>query len=69
MAYVFKVTAKRDIGGPKGIAKGLTVQVVEPGSSKPIVNHVLDAYKKQLGVEPPKGIGVSLDCFTWERVK
>lgn len=68
MAYVFKVTAKRDIGGSKGIAKGLTVQVVEPASSKPIVNHILEAYKKQFGIEL-KNICVTLDCFTWERIK
>lgn len=69
IAYVFKVTAKRDIGGSKGIAKGLTVQVVEPRSSKPSVNHILEAYKNQLGIELPKSLGVSDGCFTWERIK
>lgn len=69
MAYVFKVTAKRNIGGSKGIAQGLTVQLVEPASSKPIVNHILEAYKTQLGIELPKGIGVTDGAFTWERIK
>ena len=69
MAYVFKVTAKRDIGGSKGIAKGLTVQLVEPASSKPTVNHILEAYKNQLGIDLPKSIGVTDGCFTCERIK
>ncbi len=69
MAYVFKVTAKRDIGGAKGIAKGLTVQLVEPSSSKPILSHILEAYKVQLGIELPKSCGVTDGAFSWERIK
>lgn len=69
MAYVFKVTAKRNIGGAKGIAQGLTVQVVEPSVSKPMVKTILAAYKQQLGIELPKSCGVTDGAFTWERVK
>lgn len=69
MAYVFKVTAKRNIGGTKGIAQGLTVQVVEPSVSKPMVKTILAAYKQQFGIELPKSCGVTDGAFTWERIK
>ncbi len=35
MPYAFKVTAKQNIGGSKGIAKGMSVQCVEKSISSP----------------------------------
>ena len=49
MPYAFKVTANRNIGGSKGIAKGMTVQISKEGSA-PNINDILAAYKNQLGI-------------------
>lgn len=68
MAYAFKVTAKQNIGGSKGIAKGLSVQVVTTGTSSPGINHILEAYKQQLGIEI-KGISGSTGYFNIEKLK
>lgn len=40
MIYAFRVTAKQNIGGSKGIAKGMSVQIKKEGGS-PGVNDVL----------------------------
>lgn len=66
MVYAFKVTAKQNIGGSKGIAKGMTVQVRKEGGS-PSVNDVLAAFKQQLGIEI-KGITVTLGYFTVQKL-
>ena len=44
MANAFKVTAKQNIGGSKGIAKGMSVQIRKEGGN-PGVNDVLAAFK------------------------
>ena len=45
MSYAFKVTAKQNIGGSKGIPKGLSVQCVEQGVSSPQIKNILEANK------------------------
>ena len=67
MAYAYKVTAKQNIGGSKGIAKGMSVQVSKEGCS-PGVNDILAAYKQQLGIEI-KGISVTTGYFNIEKLK
>ena len=67
MPYSFKVTAKQNIGGNKGISKGLSVQCVETGISSPQIKTILDAYKRQHGIEI-KGISVSVGYFTVEKL-
>lgn len=67
MPYAFKVTAKQNIGGSKGIAKGLSVQCEEKGSSTPQIKTILDAYKRQHGIEI-KGISVSTGYFIIEKL-
>lgn len=47
--YAFKVTAKQNIAGK--IAKGMSVQVVEQNSSSPQLKTIMEAFKKQLGIE------------------
>ena len=66
MTYAFRVTAKQNIGGSKGIAKGMSVQVREEGGN-PGVNDVLAAFKQQLGIEI-KGITVTMDYFTVQKL-
>lgn len=66
MPYAFKVTANRNIGGSKGIAKGMTVQISKEGSA-PNINDILAAYKNQLGIEI-KGISVSTGAFTIQKL-
>ncbi len=66
MPYAFKVTAKQNIGGSKGIAKGLTVQISKTGGS-PNVNDILAAYKQQLGIDI-KGITVTTGYFSIEKL-
>ena len=67
MAYAFKVTAKQNIGGSKGIAKGMSVQISKEGSN-PNVNDILAAFNRQLGIEI-KGISVSTSYFNIEKLK
>lgn len=67
MAYSFKVTAKQNIGGSKGIAKGLSVQCVETVTSSPQIKTILEAFKRQHGIEI-KGISVSTSYFTIEKL-
>ena len=67
MAYAFRVTAKQNIGGSKGIAKGMSVQCVEQGISSPQIKTILNAFKTQLGIEI-KGISVSTSYFTVEKL-
>lgn len=66
MAYAFKVTAKQNIGGSKGIAKGMTVQVRKEGCT-PSVNDVLAAFKQQLGIEI-KGVTVTMSYFSVQKL-
>ena len=66
MPYSFKVTAKQNIGGYKGIPKGLSVQCVETGISSPQIKTILEAYKRQHGIEI-KGISVSTGYFIIEK--
>ncbi len=51
MPYAFKVTAKQNIGGSKGIAKGMSVQCVEKSISSPQIKTILEAFKNQHGIE------------------
>lgn len=67
MPYAFKVTAKQNIGGSKGIPKGLSVQCVEQGISSPQIKTILEAYKNQHGIEI-KGISVGTNYFIWEKL-
>lgn len=67
MPYAFKVTAKQNIGGNKDIAKGLSVQCVEAGCSSPQIKTILEAYKRQHGIEI-KGISVSTGYFIIEKL-
>lgn len=67
MPYAFKVTAKQNIGGSKGIAKGMSVQCVEKGISSPQIKTILEAFKRQHGIEI-KGISVSTSYFTIEKL-
>lgn len=64
--YAFKVTAKQNIAGK--IAKGMSVQVVEQNSSSPQLKTIMEAFKKQLGIEI-KGLSISTDYFIIERLK
>ncbi len=66
MANAFKVTAKQNIGGSKGIAKGMSVQIRKEGGN-PGVNDVLAAFKQQLGIEV-KGITVTMSYFTVQKI-
>lgn len=66
MIYAFRVTAKQNIGGSKGIAKGMSVQIRKEGGS-PGVNDVLAAFKQQLGIEI-KGITVTMGYFTVQKL-
>lgn len=67
MPYAFKVTANRNIGGSKGIAKGMSVQISKEGSS-PNINDILAAFNRQLGIEI-KGISVTTGAFTIVKLK
>lgn len=67
MPYAFKVTAKQNIGGNKGIAKGMSVQCVEQSTSLPQIKTILEAFKRQHGIEI-KGISVSTGYFTVEKL-
>lgn len=67
MPYSFKVTAKQNIGGNKGIIKGLSVQCVETGIASPQIKTILEAYKRQHGIEI-KGISVSTGYFIIEKL-
>lgn len=67
MLYAYRATAKQNIGGSKGIAKGMSVQISKDGGS-PGINDVLAAFKTQLGIEI-KGISVSLSYFNIEKLK
>lgn len=67
MSYAFKVTAKQNIGGSKGIAKGMSVQCVEKSTSSPQINTILDAFKRQFGIEI-KGITVTKGYFIVEKL-
>lgn len=67
MPYAFKVTAKQNIGGSKGIAKGMSVQCVETGTSSPQIKTILEAFKRQHGIEI-KGISVSVNYFSVEKL-
>lgn len=67
MPYAFRVTAKQNIGGNKGIAKGMSVQCVETGTNSPQIKTILDAFKRQHGIEI-KGISVSTNYFTVEKL-
>ena len=67
MPYAFKVTAKQNIGGSKGIAKGMSVQCVEKSTSLPQIKTILEAFKNQHGIEI-KGISVSTGYFTVEKL-
>lgn len=51
LPYSFKVTSTQNIGGNKGITKGLSVQCVETGISSPQIKKILEAYKRQNGIE------------------
>jgi len=42
--------------------------VVTTGTSSPGINHILEAYKQQLGIEI-KGISVSTGYFNIEKLK
>ena len=66
MTYAFRVTAKQNIGGSKGIAKGMSVQIRKEGGN-PGVNDVLAAFKQQLGIEI-KGITVTMSYFTVQKL-
>lgn len=66
MIYAFRVTAKQNIGGSKGIAKGMSVQIRKEGGN-PGVNDVLAAFKQQLGIEI-KGITVTMGYFTVQKL-
>lgn len=66
MPYAFKVTAKQNIGGSKGIAKGLSVQCVEKSTNSPQINTILEAFKRQYGIEI-KGITVTKNAFDVEK--
>lgn len=64
--YAFKVTAKQNIAGK--IAKGMSVQVVEQNSSSPQLKTIMEAFKKQLGIEI-KDLSISTGYFIIERLK
>lgn len=64
--YAFKVTAKQNIAGK--IAKGMSVQVVEQNSSSPQLKTIMEAFKKQLGIEI-KGVSISTGYFVIEKLK
>ena len=66
MQYAFKVTANRNIGGSKGIAKGMTVQISKEGGA-PNINDILAAYDRQLGIKIT-GISVTTGAFTIQRL-
>lgn len=65
MPYAFKVTAKQNIGGK--IAKGMSVQVVEQSTNYPQIKTILEAFKKQLGIEIT-GSSVTIGYFTVEKL-
>ncbi len=67
MPYAFKVTAKQNIGGSKGVAKCMSVQCVVSGISSPQIKTILEAFKRQHGIEI-KGISVSTSYFTVEKL-
>lgn len=64
--YAFKVTAKQNIAGK--IAKGMSVQVVEQNSSSPQLKTIMEAFKKQLGIEI-KGLSISTGYFIIKKLK
>ena len=66
MQYTFKVTANRNIGGSKGIAKGMTVQSSTEGAA-PNNNDILAAYDRQLGIKIT-GISVTTGAFTIQKL-
>ncbi len=65
MPYAFRVTAKQNIGGK--IAKGMSVQIVEKGSSSPQIKTILEAFNTQLKIEI-KGVSVSTSAFIIEKL-
>lgn len=66
MQYAFKVTANRNIGGSKGIPKGMTVQISKEGAA-PNINDILAAYDRQLGIKIT-GISVTTGAFTIQKL-
>lgn len=64
MPYVFKVTANRNIGGSKGIAKGTTVQISKDGYQ---IYDILVAYDPQSGIKIT-GISISTSAFTIQKL-
>ncbi len=51
MAHIWKVTAKINIGGSKGIKKGQQVQVASVSSGHPLEKEISEAFKNQLGID------------------
>jgi len=64
MAYVFKCTAKKLIGGK--IPKGSTVQVVEQSVSRPQPKNILEALNRKFGTNL-KSNSVSVSYFDVEK--
>ena len=65
MPYAFKVTAKQNIGGK--IAKGMSVQCVEQNTNSPQIKTIMEAFKRQLGIEV-KGVEVAKEYFIIEKL-
>jgi hypothetical protein len=65
MATTFKVTANREIAGK--IGKGSVVQVTKSTSNTPMLSEVMEAYKRQLGIEV-KNVSIVLSYFTIEKI-
>lgn len=65
MPYAFKVTAKRNIGGK--IAKGMSVQCVEQNTNSPQIKTIMEAFKRQLGIEV-KGVDIGKEAFIIEKL-
>ena len=66
MQYAFKVTANRNIGGSKGIVKGMTVQISKEDAALNI-NDILAAYDRQLGIKIT-GISVTTGAFAIQKL-
>ncbi|MBD5184788.1 MAG: hypothetical protein HDS97_07875 [Bacteroidales bacterium] len=66
MQYAFKVTANRNIGGSKGIVKGMTVQISKEDAALNI-NDILAAYDRQLGIKIT-GISVTTRAFAIQKL-
>ena len=65
MPYAFKVTAKQNIGGK--IAKGMSVQCVEQNTNSPQIKTIMEAFKRQLGIEV-KGVSIGKEAFIIEKL-